>query len=307
MNKKVLSILLAMSVAISMTACSKSASDDKDSDDKDVEETIEETTTETLSECEANGHTWVDATCEDPKTCSVCGETDGDALGHDLLDANYQQGPICTVCGEEIGDPITAIFEEMEYECSGVLGETYYVPTTCYTNEDYETVGMWTFDSIDIFESDETHLAVDGYEWQVVKFTAVFNDDNAWEYGLAPGVYTTDYYYTVPEAVDENADNTIYYTGDTDRTGQVYTLNYFGEDYPECYTFFEAESDGWVGHELVQYWTVHFLVPTGYDGNIIAIVNRAGYADFSEQGLVGGVDYTFFDVIDENSVAIRVQ
>ncbi|MBE6924715.1 MAG: hypothetical protein E7466_05725, partial [Ruminococcaceae bacterium] len=27
-------------------------------------------------------HTWVDATCEAPKTCSVCGETEGEALDH---------------------------------------------------------------------------------------------------------------------------------------------------------------------------------------------------------------------------------
>ena len=30
----------------------------------------------------APGHTWVDATCTDPKTCSVCEETEGEALGH---------------------------------------------------------------------------------------------------------------------------------------------------------------------------------------------------------------------------------
>ena len=30
----------------------------------------------------AKGHTWSDATCASPKTCSVCGATDGEALGH---------------------------------------------------------------------------------------------------------------------------------------------------------------------------------------------------------------------------------
>ena len=28
-------------------------------------------------------HTWTDADCDTPKTCSICGETDGEALGHD--------------------------------------------------------------------------------------------------------------------------------------------------------------------------------------------------------------------------------
>ncbi len=31
----------------------------------------------------ALGHTWTDATCTAPKTCSVCGATEGTALGHD--------------------------------------------------------------------------------------------------------------------------------------------------------------------------------------------------------------------------------
>lgn len=27
-------------------------------------------------------HEWADATCEEPKTCTKCGKTEGDALGH---------------------------------------------------------------------------------------------------------------------------------------------------------------------------------------------------------------------------------
>ncbi len=42
-------------------------------------------------------HTWNDATCTDPKTCSVCGATEGDALGHSY-DNFY-----CTVCGDAEG------------------------------------------------------------------------------------------------------------------------------------------------------------------------------------------------------------
>ena len=44
---------------------------------------------------EALGHTWVDATCTAPKTCSVCKATDGEALGH-----NYVDG--ACVCGSKM-------------------------------------------------------------------------------------------------------------------------------------------------------------------------------------------------------------
>ena len=42
----------------------------------------------------ALNHDWKDATCEAPKTCGNCGETEGDALGHD-----YNEG-VCGNCGE---------------------------------------------------------------------------------------------------------------------------------------------------------------------------------------------------------------
>ena len=46
----------------------------------------------------ALGHTWSNATCDAPKTCSVCGATEGEALGHSYVrecDTN------CSVCGEK--------------------------------------------------------------------------------------------------------------------------------------------------------------------------------------------------------------
>lgn len=55
-------------------------------------------------------HMWKDATCTEPKTCSKCGETEGEALGHML--GNWEDGEVdyisavkqkilcCSVCGE---------------------------------------------------------------------------------------------------------------------------------------------------------------------------------------------------------------
>ena len=56
-------------------------------------------------------HTWVEATCTSPRTCSFCGETEGEALGHTeevisgtpatCTTVGYTDGKICTVCNEE--------------------------------------------------------------------------------------------------------------------------------------------------------------------------------------------------------------
>ena len=50
---------------------------------------------ETIS---ATGHSWKEATCTTPKTCTKCGATEGNALGH-----NYVNGT-CSRCGESEGN-----------------------------------------------------------------------------------------------------------------------------------------------------------------------------------------------------------
>ena len=45
---------------------------------------------------ECTNHRWEDATCTKPKTCSICGKTDGDALGH-----SYQEAVTAPTCTEK--------------------------------------------------------------------------------------------------------------------------------------------------------------------------------------------------------------
>ena len=51
-------------------------------------------------------HTWVDATCTTPKTCSECGETEGNALGHTWVAATCTEPKTCSVCGATEGEPL---------------------------------------------------------------------------------------------------------------------------------------------------------------------------------------------------------
>ena len=48
-------------------------------------------------------HQWYAATCTSPKTCSICQKTDGYALGHQLSVATYNDPPTCKVCGATEG------------------------------------------------------------------------------------------------------------------------------------------------------------------------------------------------------------
>ena len=58
------------------------------------------------TEGEALGHTWVDATCTAPKTCSACRLTEGEALGHSWVDATTEAPKTCTTCSATEGERI---------------------------------------------------------------------------------------------------------------------------------------------------------------------------------------------------------
>lgn len=79
-------------------------------------------------EVAALGHTWVDATCAAPKTCSVCSVTEGDVAAHD-----YQNGA-CTVCGTK--DPNFKALTKGSWVRSKVINGQYVKQILCFTSKD---------------------------------------------------------------------------------------------------------------------------------------------------------------------------
>ena len=77
--------------------------------------------------CETDGHVWKDATCTEPKTCAVCGTTDGEANGHSWVDATCKEVKHCSVCGAKEG--ATADHTFVEGTCS-VCGAPEFTPVT---------------------------------------------------------------------------------------------------------------------------------------------------------------------------------
>ncbi|MDE5717769.1 MAG: hypothetical protein K2I53_09180, partial [Lachnospiraceae bacterium] len=92
-------------------------------------------------------HDWQEATCTEPKTCSKCGETEGEvsghtwegaALGHTLSEATYWEAAACSVCGETVGDVLTPAFEELGVKGQFMeVGETYDYSTALHTRQEY--------------------------------------------------------------------------------------------------------------------------------------------------------------------------
>lgn len=52
----------------------------------------------------ALSHNWTEASCKAPRSCLACGNTEGEALSHNWIDASCTKAKYCTLCGEEDGE-----------------------------------------------------------------------------------------------------------------------------------------------------------------------------------------------------------
>lgn len=59
-------------------------------------------------------HNWNDATCTEPKTCSLCGKTEGDVLEHKWKEATCTEPQTCSLCGETEGNALGHTVSEYE-------------------------------------------------------------------------------------------------------------------------------------------------------------------------------------------------
>lgn len=228
----------------------------------------------TCSECgetegEALGHTWVDATCTEAKHCSECGETEGEPLGHTLTEANYQQPATCEVCGETVGEVLTPAFEEHNVKGQFMeLGKTYDYVTSCWDDKNYKTTGHATVTDYQTFVSDDTHEAKEGYEWKTVEMQVVLFDENAHNYGYSLHDCNEDYYDIIGH------DNSSVWNEDDNKL--TFTVNFNGQDYPECILIPGGSSSGWKDdHTETEIYSYECLLPVGYDGMVVGLYDTS--------------------------------
>ncbi|MBE5876432.1 MAG: hypothetical protein E7290_06050 [Lachnospiraceae bacterium] len=242
-------------------------------------------------EGDALGHNWLEATCSTPKTCSVCGENEGEVLKHTLIDANYQQPATCTICGETEGEPLQAT--EFSIAKGAELDTVYDFEIPCYDDETQTTIAKIVFSNYQIFDSDDSHPAKEGYEWKTVDISFVVGDENAAVYGyLLGGIWVSDYYWA---------------DGWTDiEGGQKFIVNYYGIDYPECQYIYEFNNSLWTNEEkygwpvtLTRSYKVSVLMPKDADGFMFGFSDaQSNFWDVEEEddywNQIASEDYIYF-------------
>lgn len=271
-------------------------------------------------------HQWRNATCAQAKTCTLCGAQEGQPLPHVWVDASYEAPKTCASCGATEGEPLTPDFEAYGIpinlrENRHTIGQTAEGPvyaygepfdyvTSCWKNPSFKTTGELYLSDYRIFEEDEIHPAVPGYEWRAFDVEIRYTDRNAQSYGTLYAACYENYYSILPWDASGSYDTTgtpwEYRTEDV----KLFTVSFRGEEWP-CVIFEENDYyRGWENvlrtneagvpsyiKEQIFYVSFYCCVPVGYDGVVIGFYDSG--IDFPE-------DKHIYDVFDENTLFFRL-
>ena len=109
--KKLTLILLTLVMIVALAACGNKC-------DHAYDNACDATCNECGETREVGAHDFTDADCDTPKTCKICGATDGTALGHTWKDADCLTAKTCTVCGATEGSALGHTPAEDDGDCT---------------------------------------------------------------------------------------------------------------------------------------------------------------------------------------------
>ena len=160
-QKMLLALALAALCALLLCACGQCEHD------WEAASCDEPKTCELCGETEGapKGHEWYVATCEKAKTCGVCGEVDGQPLGHSWVEATCESPKSCSTCGLTEGQALGHVFADY-VDCEnppacgncGILSQEAKAHT--WQEADCETAKTCTVCA-------KTEGAPKGHEWYV--------------------------------------------------------------------------------------------------------------------------------------------
>lgn len=130
------------------------------------------------------GHVWMAATCELPKTCQTCGATEGEALGHDWAEATCTTPRTCSRCHTTEGDALGHSWNEATTEapktcatCGLTDGERIVTDSRFTTAACQKLFGSWACDYTSNV-GDELGISVEGESLDyTIHIRMVFSND----------------------------------------------------------------------------------------------------------------------------------
>ena len=182
-------------------------------------------------------HDWQAATCEDPKTCATCGDTDGDALGHDWVEiarveASCGDGYVeskCSVCGAADTEVLPATGQcayEVTAREEATCGDDGYITYTCpLCGDSYEeaipATGSHTEGDVKIENENHATCLEDGSYDEVI-YCVDCGEELSRETVTVSAVGAHDWYFETCTATCTEDGVNIYYCYGCDETNEEF-------------------------------------------------------------------------------------
>lgn len=299
MKKKLVTVILAAAMSASLLAgCGNSAGTGNNSNTEGETESAE-VSESTEAECE---HTWVDATCQEPKHCSKCGETEGTPLDHEWAEATFAAPKTCTLCGETEGERTQSYFEEHGVEVPDA-------PVSCTVDgliynpdnpEEYQKVIDAVWEQTDYYTEPAEE---DGYQLihlEVCVNTPAFHDAMKGVSYSANRVVALVYDWYTGRMLPLRStwgDEAIDFATILEIDGASYDVSYTRD--------VQWDWEDWVydeeGNGTKKFWGTTnyvFKVPEGYDGLVFAALPKREYTEIDTES-VTGVEEAVYATLDE--------
>lgn len=303
MRRKLVTVILAAAMSVSLLAgCGNSAGTENNSNTEGETESAEASES-TEAECE---HEWVDATCQEPKHCSKCGQTEGTPLDHEWAEATFAAPKTCTLCGETEGERTQSYFEEHGVDVPDA-------PVSCTVDgviyngdnpQEYQKVVDAVWEQTDCYTEPAEE---DGYQLvhlELIRTVKLYHDvqQDVWYTGTGwnAGVYD---WYTGRRFPVRDMEG-------TDAFELATKLEIDGASYDVSYEQGVLwEQDDWVDDEAGNgtsnfkgIFSYIFKVPEGYDGLVYAVIPTREYREMDTETVTGEeeAEYAFLDESDED-------
>ena len=141
-----------------------------------------------LTNAERSYHNWQDATCTAPKTCTICGDTEGEALGHSYITeilamptftATGEQQKVCSACGDTVTELLDKLVAKV-HQWNIALQDDYAVNFNLQISESIEStakVRLTVGDETATYSVSELKKTADGYFRLTANISAVQMND----------------------------------------------------------------------------------------------------------------------------------
>ena len=284
MKKKILTLVLAVTTAAMLVGCGKAQETAGGGEEEVKQETQEAAPEETATAEPECVHEWVEATYAAPKTCKLCGETEGEPKQSyfDEHGVNVPDGPVdCTV------DYIYYNEEDPETYCR--VGDAVFTQTDCYAEpadeEGYQNVhltltvtlqpGAYYDAAEDVEYLNQTHS--EGiYDWYTGRKLPGrgMDGDDAQEYAVTLDIDGVSYEVSYSEEISWEQGEWVYDEAGNGTSSMTATKEYI------------------------------FRIPEGYDGLVFDACPNREYTEIDTE-TVSGLDeaeYATLDPADEDYV-----